>query len=144
MVRIFQHHLQNSLKKIMTQNATSHKFLGPMPHVAGFQFSENVGTVWIKWWDEKVQVKWVGQGCLMRMLEGGCQNCRVSWPLWLLMMIVLWSIWNISASWNFSVPRSLKCLASSVLIRHIYWACTTVETENCASSTYYFLWSVSN
>jgi hypothetical protein len=81
MVRIFQHHLQNSLKKIMTQNATSHKFLGPMPHVAGFQFSENVGTVWIKWWDEKVQVKWVGQGCLMRMLEGGCQNCRVSWPL---------------------------------------------------------------
>ena len=57
---IFRHH---SLKEnIYDSNAASHEFLGPMPHVAGFRFSENAGTARIEWWDAKAQVKWVGQG----------------------------------------------------------------------------------
>ncbi|KIM72152.1 hypothetical protein PILCRDRAFT_745776 [Piloderma croceum F 1598] len=34
-----------------------HEFLGPMPHVTGFQFSENAGTARIEWWDAKAWSK---------------------------------------------------------------------------------------
>jgi hypothetical protein len=30
-----------------------------MPHVSGFQFSENAGTARIEWWDAKARSKWI-------------------------------------------------------------------------------------
>ena len=38
---------------------SSREFLGPSPHVCGFQFSESRSSASIEWWDMNTQVKWI-------------------------------------------------------------------------------------
>ncbi|KAL6298548.1 hypothetical protein BKA93DRAFT_820336 [Sparassis latifolia] len=39
-----------------------HEYLGPMPYVVGYQFSETRGEASIEWWDGYLHAKWINNG----------------------------------------------------------------------------------